>query len=77
MMEKQTEQKERYKELRPANIYDVVATETWLEDMAKQGYRLTGMTNWSGVFEKDGALSLPLPDAALAEKGKGTGGGDD
>ena len=27
---------EEYKELRPANIYDVAANETWLEDMARQ-----------------------------------------
>lgn len=42
----------QYKELRPANVYDVAANETWLEDMAHQGYRLVGMTGWSGVFEK-------------------------
>ena len=24
-----------YKELRPANVYDVAANETWLEDMAR------------------------------------------
>ena len=37
-----------YKELRPANVYDVAANETWLEDMAREGYRLTGFTGWSG-----------------------------
>lgn len=42
----------QYRELRPANVYDVAANETWLEDMARQGYRLVGMTGWSGVFEK-------------------------
>ncbi len=42
----------QYKELRPANVYDVAANETWLEDMARQGYRLVGMTGWSGVFER-------------------------
>ena len=52
MTEQQSERKEEYKELRPANAYDVAANETWLEDMAKQGYRLTGMTGWSGVFER-------------------------
>ena len=41
-----------YKELRPANVYDVAANETWLEDMAREGYRLTGFTGWSGIFEK-------------------------
>ena len=40
------------REIRPANVYDVAANETWLEDMAAQGWRLTGMTAWSGVFEK-------------------------
>lgn len=42
----------QYQELRPANVYDVAANETWLEDMARQGYRLVRMTGWSGVFEK-------------------------
>lgn len=41
-----------YKELRPANQYDVAANETWLEDMARQGYRLVGFTGWNGVFQK-------------------------
>lgn len=41
-----------YKELRPANVYDVAANETWLEDMAREGYRLIRMTGWCGVFEK-------------------------
>lgn len=57
---------EEYKELRPANIYDVAANETWLEDMARQGYRLIRMTGWSGVFEKTEPFSCryrmqPLP----------------
>lgn len=59
-----------YKELRPANIYDVAATETWLEDMAQQGYRLTGMTNWSGVFEKTGPFSCRYRMQPLAKKEK-------
>lgn len=42
-----------YKELRPANLYDVAANETWLEDIAREGYRLKGFTGWSGVFVKD------------------------
>lgn len=71
MMEKQTEQKERYKELRPANIYNVAATETWLEDMAKQGYRLTGMTNWSGVFEKTEPFLCRYRMQPLLKKEKG------
>ena len=49
----QEPQAQEYKELRPANIYDVAANETWLEDMARKGYRLIRMTNWSGVFVKD------------------------
>ena len=40
------------REIRPANVYDVAANETWLEDQAAKGWRLTGMTGWSGVFEK-------------------------
>ena len=40
------------REIRPANVYDTTANETWLEDMAAKGWRLTGMTGWSGVFEK-------------------------
>ena len=40
------------REIRPANVYDVAANETWLEDQAAQGWHLTGMTGWSGVFEK-------------------------
>ena len=71
MMEKQTEQKERYKELRPANIYDVAATETWREDMAKRGYRLTGMTNWSGVFEKTEPFLCRYRMQPLLKKEKG------
>lgn len=41
-----------YKELRPLNVYDVAANETWLEDMAREGYHLTGFKGYSGVFEK-------------------------
>ena len=52
MIEQQPDRKEEYKELRPANAYDVAANETWLEDMAREGYRLIHMTGWSGVFEK-------------------------
>ena len=52
MIEQQPDRKEEYKELRPANAYDVAANETWLEDMAREGYRLIRMTGWSGVFEK-------------------------
>lgn len=43
---------ERYKELRPAGVYAVAANETWLEDMARQGYFLVDMTGWEGVFEQ-------------------------
>lgn len=38
------------KELRPANLYDVAANETWLEDMAREGYQLTGFKGQSGAF---------------------------
>ena len=39
-----------YDELRPANIYDVAANETWLEDQSAQGWHLTGFSGWSGLF---------------------------
>ena len=47
---------EEYKELRPANLYDVAANETWLEDMAREGYRLTAFKGQFGVF----AVSNPV-----------------
>ncbi len=40
------------KEVWPANTYDVAANETWLEDMAREGWFLTGSTGWKGCFEK-------------------------
>ena len=40
------------KEIRPANVYDLAANETWLEDQAAQGWHLTGMTGWGAAFEK-------------------------
>lgn len=70
MNEERFVKNEEYKELRPANIYDVAATETWLEDMAKQGYRLTGMTNWSGVFEKTEPFTCRYRMQPLAKKEK-------
>jgi hypothetical protein len=42
-----------YKELRPAGIYDVAALETWLEDRAKEGYRLVGFRGLNGLFVWD------------------------
>jgi len=41
-----------YKELRPLNVYDIAANECWLEDMAHEGYYLTGFKGYSGVFEQ-------------------------
>lgn len=41
-----------YKELRPLNVYDLAANECWLEDMAREGYHLTGFKGYSGVFEQ-------------------------
>ena len=41
-----------YDELRPANIYDVAANETWLEDQSAQGWHLTGFSGWSGLFAR-------------------------
>ena len=41
------------KEFRPAGLYDAAAVETWLEDMAREGWRLTGFRGFYGCFEKD------------------------
>ena len=60
----------QYKELRPANVYDVAANETWLEDMARQGYRLVGMTGWSGVFEKAEPFTCRYRMQPLSKKEK-------
>ncbi len=43
---------EEYKELRPLNRYALAANETWLEDMAAEGYHLAGFKGMKGVFEK-------------------------
>lgn len=59
-----------YKELRPANVYDVAANETWLEDMAREGYRLTGFTGWSGIFEKDEPADCRYRMSPLLKKEK-------
>lgn len=59
-----------YKELRPANIYDVAANETWLEDMARQGWRLAGFTGWSGVFEKSDPAQCRYRMSPLLKKEK-------
>lgn len=40
------------KEVWPVNTYDVAANETWLEDMAREGWFLTGSTGWKGCFKK-------------------------
>ena len=66
--EQQPDRKEEYKELRPANAYDVAANETWLEDMARQGYRLIRMTGWSGVFEKTEPFTCRYRMQPLAKK---------
>lgn len=77
MTEQQPDRKEEYKELRPANAYDVAANETWLAGMAKQGYRLIRMTGWSGVFEKTEPFTCryrmqPLPKKEKAPAGEVT-----
>lgn len=46
------ERKEVYKELRPLNAYDIAANETWLEDLAREGFHLTGFSGTKGVFER-------------------------
>ena len=48
----------------------MAANETWLEDMAKQGYRLVRMTSWSGVFEKTEPFSCRYRMQPLAKKEK-------
>ena len=70
MTEERFVKDEEYKELRPANVYDVAANETWLEDMAKQGYRLDRMTGWSGAFEKTEPFSCRYRMQPLAKKEK-------
>ena len=77
MTEQQPERKEEYKELRPANAYDVAANETWLEDMARQGYRLIRMTGWSGVFEKTEPFTCRYRMQPLPKKEKAPTAGDD
>ena len=52
MTQEQSLEMQSCKELRPANVYDIAANETWLEDLARQGWRLTGMTGWNGVFQR-------------------------
>lgn len=52
MTQEQSLEMQSCKELRPANVYDIAANETWLEDLARQGWRLTGMTVWNGVFQR-------------------------
>nr|WP_325302875.1 DUF2812 domain-containing protein [uncultured Dysosmobacter sp.] len=52
MTQEQSLEMQSCTELRPANVYDIAANETWLEDLARQGWRLTGMTGWSGVFQR-------------------------
>ena len=58
------------KELRPANVYDVAANETWLEEMARQGWHLTGMTGWSGVFERGESAARRYRMQPLSRKEK-------
>ena len=41
-----------YKEARPASTYDVAAIETWLEDRAREGYRLVGFRGIYGHFDR-------------------------
>ena len=70
MREERFVKDEEYKELRPANAYDVAANETWLEDMAKQGYRLARMTGWSGVFRETEPFSCRYRMQPLSKREK-------
>ena len=38
------------KELRPANVYDVAANETWLEEMARQGWHLSQLAEQNTFY---------------------------
>lgn len=70
MTEERFVKDEEYKELRPANAYDVAANETWLEDMAKQGWRLVRMTGWNGVFQETEPFACRYRMQPLAKKEK-------
>ena len=70
MTEERFVKDEEYKELRPANAYDVAANETWLEDMAKQGWRLVRMTGWSGVFQETEPLPAGIGCSLWRKKGE-------
>ena len=40
------------REIRPANIYDTAANESWLEDRAARGWYLTDMSGWRASFRR-------------------------
>lgn len=42
--------KQEYKELRPVGTYDVAALESWLEERAREGYRLIRFKGLYGLF---------------------------
>lgn len=47
--------KQEYKELRPVGTYDVAALESWLEERAREGYRLIRFKGLYGIFHWEGA----------------------
>ena len=47
--------KQEYKELRPVGTYDVAALESWLEERAREGYRLIRFKGLYGLFHWEGA----------------------
>ncbi|MDD3347162.1 DUF2812 domain-containing protein [Oscillibacter sp.] len=53
MSETLREEKAELRALCPAGAYDVVATETWLEDMAREGWRLVGFRGGRAVFTQE------------------------
>ena len=46
--------KQEYKELRPVTLYDVAALESWLEERARDGYRLIRFKGLYGIFHWEG-----------------------
>ena len=60
---------------RPANIYDTAANESWLEDQAAQGWHLTGMAGWRGIFQRENPHRSATGCSRWEEEGAARGGG--
>lgn len=59
-----------WRDARPAFLGDVAAIETWLEDWAAQGYRLTGFKGMYGIFVQAEPQSCRCRLEPLAKKEK-------